>query len=100
MSNETNEKLKDKKELLREKRELRMLERFMYDREISLRESTRKIKMQENYYTEFIKGNPKIIDSDDITQSKKSSKRGRKKKNEIIDQLIVLFIAVIFVKIY
>ena len=62
MSNETNENLKDKKELLREKRELKMLERFMYDREISLRESTRKIKMQvEMIYSYFFPALVKML---------------------------------------
>jgi hypothetical protein len=85
MSDETNDiHKKDKKELLREKRELKMLERFMYDRESSLRESTRKIKTQENYYTELIKGNPKIVDLEDSTSSKKSKKRGKKKKEAVV----------------
>jgi hypothetical protein len=47
--NDTEDKIVDRKELLRAKRELKKLERFMYDRERTLRDSTRKNIKQDNY---------------------------------------------------
>lgn len=72
---------KDRKQLLKEKRELKMLERFQYEeKEKSLRESTRKIINQGNYYTGLIKGQPKIVDLEEGYVPKKGKKRGRKPK--------------------
>jgi hypothetical protein len=77
---------KDKKEILKEKRELKKLEMFMYDRTSSLRQTTRKIAEQGNYYTDLIKGTPKISSLNssfnrDIKTTGK--KRGRKPKKHI-----------------
>jgi N6-adenosine-specific RNA methylase IME4 len=73
----------DRKKRMKEKKELKMLERFQYDsREKTFRASTRKIMEQQNFYTDYIKGVPQIIVSD--TGSEKvniGKKRGRKTKN-------------------
>jgi hypothetical protein len=76
MNNEANEKILDKKELMKEKRELKRLERFMYDRESTLRNSTRQISKQNNYYSEIPKGVPKI-DSDPKPKTNKTKKKSK-----------------------
>jgi hypothetical protein len=79
MNLEESHGAKDRKEVLREKRELKMLERFQYEpREKSLRESTRKIKSFDNFYSDGIKIR-KVSDMEELPQ-RKGKKRGRKPK--------------------
>ena len=52
---EPNE-VEERKQKLKEKRELKMLERFMYeDKQNSLRSSTRNTTKQDNFYTDLLK---------------------------------------------
>jgi len=76
----------DRKQILKEKKELKMLERFQYDdKEKSLRESTRKIIHQQNFYTSLIKGIPaKIDEHKDSSLISNGKKRGRKPKRQKI----------------
>jgi predicted RNA methylase len=81
--NDENEKI-DRKQYLKEKKELKMLERFQYDdKEKSLRESTRKIIYQENFYTGLIKGIPPKIENEKNPSRLNGKKRGRKPKKQV-----------------
>ena len=73
----------------KERKELKKLEMFQYDKTSTLRASTRQIKENGNYYSELIKGIPKvIINSDDFPMLRKGKKRGRKEKSDKIIQKI------------
>jgi hypothetical protein len=79
MNLEDSQEVKDRKEALREKRELKMLERFQYEpREKRFRESTIRIKNFNNFYSDSLKI-PKISEAEDCS-NQKAKKRGRKPK--------------------
>lgn len=79
MNLEDSHEVKDRKEALREKRELKMLERFQYEpREKRLRESTIRIKNFDNFYPDSLKIT-KQSNLEDHSH-KKVKKRGRKPK--------------------
>jgi N6-adenosine-specific RNA methylase IME4 len=86
---EANE-FKNRKDKLRERRELKMLERFQYEpREKSLRERTRNVTSNlNNSFTDSLKPQ-KISDSED-SSNVNGKKRGRKPKGKIDSSVSML----------
>jgi hypothetical protein len=88
MDNLPNDKVIDKKELLREKRELKKLERFMYDRELTLRDSTRKIIKQDNYYAEGTKAMTIEAEGNTSKKARKVANKSNEHKKVIIKNVL------------